>query len=467
MINKYNRILLPIFFVLDILVVAMSFILAHVLRFDKGINLDENYTGFLFVVLLSWAISSIVFRTYHVRYAKSFQWHLRSLFFAEMCFIGMCMLYLVLSKGTYVSRLFLVTFFTLQFFLIISVNYVRKKLIYLYRARGYNSKRVVVIGDRERVEEFREWSRKYPEFGYNVKKYLCCDGVYEDYPGLLDEELSKSKYDEVVIISGGKNGIVVEERMQDLVDVAENHGLRVLIAPSVIKNYSGRVEIDSLNGQAVLRVRNEPLRYLHNRMLKRGFDILFSLFILVAFYWWIHIIVAILIKLTSRGPVIFKQKRVGINDKVFTCLKFRTMRHDDHRKEKAENGFDEITGENDSRVTWIGKILRGTNIDELPQFINVLKGDMSVVGPRPHMLKEDHEIRKKIPKYKIRQFVKPGVTGLAAVKGYRGGTKSLKLMKKRTELDIWYIENWSFLLDLKIIGKTVLQMITFRVPNAY
>jgi len=467
MINKYNRVLLPIFFILDISVVAMSFILVYVFRFGKSIGLDENYTGFLFVVLLSWAISSIIFRTYHVRHAKSFQWHLRSLFFAEMCFIGMCMLYLVLSKGTYVSRLFLVTFFSTQFILIITVNILRNKVIQHYRKKGYNNRKVIVIGDEEKVRDFISWSKNHLEYGYKVKKYINCSGIYKNYPEILEKELNSTRYDEVIIISGGKNGILIEEQMQELVDVAENYGLRVMILPGIIKNYAGRVDIDNLNGQAVLRVRNEPLRYLHNRLMKRSFDILFSSFILLVFYWWIHIIVAILIKLTSRGPVLFKQKRVGINDEIFTCLKFRTMRHDDHRSKLAKNGFDEITDQNDERVTWIGKILRRTNLDELPQFINVIKGDMSVVGPRPHMLKEDLEIRKKIPKYRIRQFVKPGITGLAAVNGFRGGNKDLEHMRKRTEIDLWYIENWSLLLDLKIIAKTIWQMVTFRVPNAY
>ena len=144
-----------------------------------------------------------------------------------------------------------------------------------------------------------------------------------------------------------------------------------------------------------------------------------------------------------------------------------TMIQDEKVQDSAENGFGEITNEEDFRITWIGKFLRRTNLDELPQFINVLKGNMSIVGPRPHMLQEDHEIRKKVPKYRIRQFIKPGITGLAAVYGYRGGTKDLKLMKKRVEHDIYYIENWTLLLDFKIIWMTIFQMVTFRVPNAY
>jgi len=467
MINKYNRILLPFFFLVDLFLVCIAFILAYYIRFDSYYYIDENYRNLLFVSLALWVLPAILFKIYHVQFAKSLKSKLKEIFFAELVFIGLSLLFIVLSKGVFVSRLFLVAFFSTQFMLIIAVNTLRTNIILNYRKKGYNSRKLLVIGDEEKVQEFRSWSENHPEYGYRIEKYLACNGIYKNYPEILDRELNNSKYDGVVIISGGKNGILVEEQMQELVDVAENHGLRVMILPSIIRNYAGRVDIDNLNGQAVLRVRNEPLRYLHNRLIKRSFDILFSSFILLLFYWWIHIIVALLIKLTSKGPVLFKQKRVGVNDKIFICLKFRTMRHDDHRKELAENGFDEITDKNDDRVTWIGRILRKTNLDELPQFINVIKGDMSIVGPRPYPLGEDLQIRKSVPKYKIRQFVKPGITGLAAVNGFRGGNKDIEHMKKRTEIDLWYIENWSLFLDLKIIARTIWQMIMFRVPNAY
>ncbi|MHA1230899.1 MAG: exopolysaccharide biosynthesis polyprenyl glycosylphosphotransferase [Candidatus Helarchaeota archaeon] len=466
MINKYNRILLPFFFLIDLLLVCISFVLAYYIRFNRYF-LNENYRNLLFVASLLWVLPAVLFKTYHVQFAKSFKSKLKDIFFAELVYIGLSLLFVVLSKEFLVSRLFLVTFFLTQFILIIVVNMIRNKVIQHYRKKGYNNRKVIVIGDKEKVKDFISWSKNHLEYGYKVEKYICYNSIYKNYPEILEKELNSNRYDEVIIISGGKNGILIEEQLRELVDIAENHGLRVMILTSIIKNYAGRVDIDNLNGQAVLRVRNEPLRYLHNRIIKRSFDILFSLFILLGFYWWIHIMVAILIKLTSRGPVLFKQKRVGVNDEIFTCLKFRTMRHDNLRSELAENGFDEITDQNDNRVTWIGRFLRKTNLDELPQFINVIKGDMSVVGPRPHMLREDLEIRKKIPKYRIRQFVKPGITGLAAVNGFRGGNKDIEHMRKRTEIDIWYIENWSLLLDLKIIAKTIWQMVTFRVPNAY
>jgi len=143
------------------------------------------------------------------------------------------------------------------------------------------------------------------------------------------------------------------------------------------------------------------------------------------------------------------------------------MRYSSENNQDPENGFGEITLENDNRITWIGRLLRKSNLDELPQLINVIIGNMSFVGPRPHMLEEDLRIRKKVPKYRIRQFIKTGITGWAAINGYRGGTNNLELMKKRTEYDIWYIENWSFTLDVKIVLRTVWQMITFKIPNAY
>jgi exopolysaccharide biosynthesis polyprenyl glycosylphosphotransferase len=273
----------------------------------------------------------------------------------------------------------------------------------------------------------------------------------------------EKKYDEVLITSPSKLG----NHIESVIDVAEDNGLRVMIIPEYMKTFSDRISIDYFNDKPIINVRYEPLRYLHNRILKRSFDLLFSSVVILLFYWWLHIIIGILIKISSKGPVIFKQKRVGINSEEFYCFKFRTMVHNDRNQSSTENGYGDITDENDCRITRIGKILRKTNLDELPQFINVFIGNMSVVGPRPHMLQEDQEVRTKVTKYRIRYFIKPGITGLAAVNGYRGGTKDLDLMKKRIEYDIYYLENWSLLLDLKIVWKTFWEMLTFRIPNAY
>ncbi|MCD6204832.1 MAG: exopolysaccharide biosynthesis polyprenyl glycosylphosphotransferase, partial [Candidatus Marinimicrobia bacterium] len=394
-------------------------------------------------------------------------WHLRRLWLAQGLFVSAVFVYLVASKSQFISRQFLLIFFPLEIILLTGWHVCRRQIMVWYRSKGKNYKSAIVVGDMDRVSEFSAWAHENPEYGYRVDKNICYDDSKKNYANILKQELKKSQYDELVILTGGSFGVLIENQIQEIINEAENWGLRVMIAPSYMRNYSQRIEIDNLNGQTVLSIRYEPLQYLHNRLLKRLFDFLLSTLIFLLIYWWFHIIVGILIKLSSKGPVLFKQKRIGINDKPFICYKFRTMRQTEEKERDAENGIGEITSENDQRITWIGKLLRKSNLDELPQFLNVLKGDMSVVGPRPHMLQEDLEIRKIVPRYRIRQFVKPGITGWAAVNGYRGGTKDLNLMKKRTEHDIWYIENWSLSLDVKIVLRTIWQMITFRIPNAY
>jgi undecaprenyl-phosphate galactose phosphotransferase/putative colanic acid biosynthesis UDP-glucose lipid carrier transferase len=198
--------------------------------------------------------------------------------------------------------------------------------------------------------------------------------------------------------------------------------------------------------------RKEPLEAPINRLTKKAFDVVFSFFVIVGIFSWLFPVLMILVKLSSPGPIFFRQKRSGEDNRDFTCLKFRTMRVNQLADELQATA-------KDPRITKLGAFMRKTNLDELPQFFNVLWGNMSVVGPRPHMLKHTQEYSALIDNYLVRHFAKPGITGWAQVNGYRGETKELIEMKKRVEFDIWYIENWSFLLDLKIVWLTVRNMV--------
>lgn len=215
--------------------------------------------------------------------------------------------------------------------------------------------------------------------------------------------------------------------------------------------------IDFVDNMPVLSLRSEPLEDTGNRIQKRLLDILVSTLVTVFILSWLTPILAILIKLESKGPVFFKQLRSGKNNKSFWCIKFRSLREND------ESDVKQVT-KNDSRVTKLGRFMRKTNIDELPQFLNVLIGNMSVVGPRPHMLKHTEEFFAMYDKYMIRHFVKPGVTGLAQVKGYRGEIKEIGLLRKRIEHDIYYLENWSLMQDFKIILSTI--FVSFKGDDA-
>jgi exopolysaccharide biosynthesis polyprenyl glycosylphosphotransferase len=202
----------------------------------------------------------------------------------------------------------------------------------------------------------------------------------------------------------------------------------------------------------VITLRDEPLQDEMNRMYKRVFDVIFSSFVILLIFPLIFPIIAIIIKLSSKGPVFFKQIRSGINNEDFICYKFRSM--------AVNKDSDSLQAtKNDMRLTKIGKFIRKTNIDEFPQFLNVFKGEMSIVGPRPHMVKHTGEYSKIIENYMVRQLVKPGITGAAQAYGFRGETKTTQDMKNRVEYDVWYLENWSLLLDVKLILLTVWNMV--------
>ncbi|MCX2485229.1 exopolysaccharide biosynthesis polyprenyl glycosylphosphotransferase [Pedobacter sp. MR2016-24] len=210
----------------------------------------------------------------------------------------------------------------------------------------------------------------------------------------------------------------------------------------------------------VIRLKSAyPQEERFNRYVKRSFDVVFSCLVLLFILSWLYPLIALLIRLDSRGPVIFKQHRSGRDNKSFWCYKFRSMRvnDDSHHKQASRN---------DDRITGLGRFLRRTSLDEFPQFINVLIGNMSVVGPRPHMLKHTEQYRYVIKNYMVRHYSKPGITGWAQINGYRGETLQTDAMEKRVEHDIWYLENWSVYLDIKIILRTVSQVLRGHI-NAY
>ena len=237
-----------------------------------------------------------------------------------------------------------------------------------------------------------------------------------------------------------------------IINYCENHLIRFFSVPNVRNYLKRRMYFEMLGNVPVLSIRREPLELLENRIVKRSFDIICSLLFLCTFFPIIYIIVGLAIKISSPGPVFFKQKRSGEDGREFWCYKFRSMRVN------AQCDTLQAT-ECDPRKTRIGNLIRKTNVDELPQFINVLKGDMSLVGPRPHMLKHTEEYSHLINKYMVRHFVKPGITGWAQVTGFRGETKELWQMEGRVQRDIWYIEHWTFILDLYIMYKTVYNVI--------
>ena len=234
----------------------------------------------------------------------------------------------------------------------------------------------------------------------------------------------------------------------ELAHKAEMNFIRFKFVPDFRMFIDRTVHIDFARNIPILSLRTEPLENLDSQIKKRWFDIFFSVIIIFFLLSWLIPLLAILIKVDSKGPVFFTQLRSGKNNKAFLCYKFRSLRvNNDANKRQVSK--------DDDRFTTVGKFLRKTNLDEFPQFINVLRGEMSVVGPRPHMLKHTEEYSQILNHYMIRHFVKPGVTGWAQINGHRGEIKTNKDLRNRIEHDIWYMENWSMWLDLRIILLTI------------
>ena len=244
-----------------------------------------------------------------------------------------------------------------------------------------------------------------------------------------------------------------------ITNYCENHLLYFHGVPNVCKGFPRRIWHSTIGNMPILNLRYEPLGKMENRFLKRIFDIILSGTFLITIFPFVYLIVGIIIKLTSPGPVFFKQMRTGLNGREFRCYKFRSMRVN------AEADRKQATVD-DPRKTRLGDFLRHSNIDELPQFINVFKGEMSVVGPRPHMLAHTEIYARLIDKYMVRHFIKPGVTGWAQIHGFRGEIRKLSQMEKRVKADIWYMEHWTPFLDLYIIYKTIVNVVAGE-KNAY
>lgn len=327
---------------------------------------------------------------------------------------------------------------------------ISRLIIKSLRSKGYNFARVAIVGTGPTAMRLYEELQSDAGFGYKVLGFFddkAEPGFHGKLLGGIDDlgrTAKKYKFDQVFYTLSGEDG----ESLSKVIKIADDNVMRFYYVPRISRRVARSFELNSVGVIPVLSVRRNPLNSTFNSGLKRAFDIVFSSVVLL-FSPLVYIPVAIAIKITSPGPVFFKQERTGYKGRTFKCWKFRTMRVNDSANTRQATS-------DDPRTTRLGQFLRRTSIDELPQFVNVWLGDMSVVGPRPHMLKHTEDYAKLIDLYMVRHVVKPGITGYAQVNGYRGITDELWKMEKRVEHDVWYIENWSFLLDLKIIVRTII-----------
>lgn len=321
------------------------------------------------------------------------------------------------------------------------------------RRQGRNYKRIVIVGNVDKANNVYH-EIKSNVYGYKVlgifsnNKEIPASDLYKGKLSDVKEFCIKNNIDEIFCtLSNDEEANIIE-----LINFSERNMIRFYLVPDFYGYIKRSLILNTLQTIPIIGIRTEPLQKRYNRFIKRSFDICFSFLIVVTILPVTFLFFGLLIKLTSKGPIFFKQQRTGLRGKEFTCYKFRSM--------VINNSSNtETTSKSDSRVTAIGHFMRKTSIDELPQFVNVLLGNMSVVGPRPHMVQQTELYNGLIDKFMIRHLIQPGITGWAQISGYRGETKTIVQMEGRFKKDVWYLENWTFTLDLKIIVVTIFQII--------
>ena len=440
--GRYSKYLRPISIFFDLLVLN-SFVYLYL-----GKELIQPVTIAVFSFL--WIISALITKFYEVYRFTKFIKIVSYVFYQLLLFSIFVFAFFGVAENLN-PGLSKTLIFLLYTFLLVSLF----KFTLFYGLQSYrlgfggNFRKTIIIGNDESVEELKEFFMNQKELGYENRKTFSFKSPSDlDLQECFDFILSRN-IDEVYCSANE----LEENQLNLLIEFCENNFKILKFISKRGGLLSKKLKTDTYGLSTIQSLRQMPLSNDYNTLVKRFFDIVFSLFIIMFFLSWITPIIALLIKIESSGPVFFKQTRNGIKYKEFTCYKFRSM------VENIDAHIQQAT-KNDKRVTKIGKILRKTSLDELPQFYNVLIGNMSVVGPRPHMIKENERYSKSVNKFMVRHFVKPGITGLAQVKGFRGEIETNEDIINRVKFDIYYLENWSLILDLNIVFLTTINFLT-------
>jgi Undecaprenyl-phosphate glucose phosphotransferase len=446
----YSRYFWFIHFLGDIILINISFLLSYYYKFGHFIS-DDRYIFLLVIFNFIWVFTAFMLDLYSIRRLKRVDRIFFNLIRAGIIngFVIAAILF-SLNDDSPFSREHLYFTYSGVFILVLLWRYLSIKLIFLYRRYGYNYDRVIIVGGGDVAKGLHDYFFSDDILGirllgiFSENKLTFNSNVKSENLKMIKDFIIENEVDEIYYTMP----LTYTEKIQDLVDFADQNLIRFKVVPDFRGFPLRRVNIDFFDNVPVLSFRKEPLKDNLSRLSKRFFDILFSFSVILFILSWLYPLIGFLIKVSSRGPILFKQKRSGLDNKEFWCYKFRSMKQNSCADSKQASI-------NDSRITAIGKFLRKTSLDEFPQFINVLKGDMSVVGPRPHMIKHTEQYSALIKKYMVRQLVKPGITGSAQIRGFRGETKELNEMEGRVKWDVWYIENWTFFLDINIIFKTI------------
>ncbi len=441
--GRYSKYIRPISILLDIVVITLS-----ALFFFKELNI--NYPIYLIYQTALWGIIAFLLGYYEIyRFTTPLE-IVSKIFKQTVLFLLVIIAFFPFSKTTVFSGQAIAYFMITNFILIALFKYIFFYYLKKYRIiTGSNFRKTIIVGYSIEALNLKNLFVTRNDYGYRFLGFFSDKKTNESIIGKIadiKEFVLQNKVDEIYCSLNE----ISNEQLKALVEFADDHNKTIKFIPDSKQIFSKNLKIDYYEMFPVLSLRKTLLHDPLIKGFKRAFDIVFSILVIFFILSWLVPILAVLIKLESKGPVFFKQGRPGLDEQEFLCYKFRSMQMNKTTEKEASK--------NDPRVTKIGRFLRKTSIDELPQFLNVLLGDMSVVGPRPHLWSQNKAYGNRIKKYMIRHYVKPGITGLAQVRGYRGEIETDEDMINRIKYDVFYIENWSFLLDIKIIFQTVINI---------
>lgn len=444
----------------DIVLLYLAYILSGYLL--DSFNLAYEYHLEYFIIFtLAWIISELLNKIHLINRLSS----VREISFSLLNVMIMHAFIMFVIIIPMQPQLVSINYLSANYIVLVSLMILSRlslKLIFKYiEFAAYDNRKVIVVGTTKEGQHLRTFFERHKGAGYQFLGFF--DDLDRTSVGEVNlrgplHEIQQFCIDEDVEEVYFTLPFEYDYLLTDIRDFCDKNTIYFRLVPDLSDIIKSNYHVSLYDSQPVITMRNEPLGVSLNLILKRAFDIVFSLSVILFIFPFIFPFIILAIKLESPGPVFFKQLRPGKRNRLFECYKFRTMRLNDQTELQATK--------NDVRITRIGSILRKTNLDELPQFFNVLLGSMSVVGPRPNMVSQLHHYSKIIDQYKVRHFITPGITGYAQVNGLRGETQDDELMEKRVEYDVKYIENWSFFLDLKIIFLTVYNMFKGE-ENAY
>ena len=426
---------------MDAGIIGAAYFFSWYLRFKSGLFVQDagvlpakTYFSALFLIIPGYLLLYSIFQLYMPRRVKSYRKELMDIIRANGIGFMIFILVLYFIKQEHFSRQMLCIFFFINISLEFASRYLIRTILWKMRKQGLNQKHILMIGESQMAEQYMDRLRENPKWGYQVFAHLKDEEK-------LERILEGNELDEVVIALRAED----YGKLERIVDVCEKAGVHTKMIPDFGNVISTRPYIEDVQGIPVIHVRRVPLNIMRNRVAKRAVDLIGATVAIILFSP-VMLLTVLVVALTEEGSVIYRQERVGLHNQVFYMYKFRSMIMQDEEEEKTE-----WSTRNDPRITPVGKLIRRTSIDELPQLFNVLKGEMSLVGPRPERPQFVQKFRDEIPRYMVKHQVRPGMTGWAQINGYRGDTS----IEKRIEYDLYYIENWTMVFDMKILILTI------------